>query len=161
MRYFIAEPVDFKPYTRWRKVGEYEKAADFQKSPFGTNPLVRPEDQITYQYGVCTTRIVAGLLVDFTEAEMLEFQEQEQVIQALSAQADKIKAISKDSFSYDGKSFPMDSTSHLFYTSMEKIGGNQKIMTTGNELYNLLDGSIPAFMTAYYTKLLTLSKHDI
>jgi hypothetical protein len=161
MKYFIAENVAFKPYTRWNCIGDFETQEDFENSPFGKNPLVRPQSQITYQFGVCTTRIVGGILVDFTEAEMLEFQEQEEIIQALSSQADKIKAISKDSFAYDGKEFPMDLTSHLFYTSMEKIGGNQKIMTTANELYNLLDASIPAFMTAYYGKLLTISKHDI
>lgn len=160
MRYFIAVESAEKPFILWASVAN--STAEYEALGFDTNPLVLAEtDKPEPLYGVCPFKIVAGELVFRTNSEMNAFQDEYNIRQAMIANVERLPIINDNTFTYDSKLFPMDEVSRLFYTAMEKIGGNQKIMTTSNEVYSLLNANIAAFMTAYYTKLLLISKHNI
>lgn len=150
MSRYIAVPIDTKPFIVWVSTNLPAEGL-----------VVEQVNVPAPVYGVCPLKIVDGELVERTAPEMATFETEYNIEQAMKANVQRLPSINAETFLYDGKQFPMDEVSRLFYTAMEKVGGNQKIMTIDNQLYNLLDASIPAFMAAFYSRLLNISKHDI
>ena len=160
-QYFIAIALAAKPFMRYQSIG-YFTDAEFEASEYFENPLVFDEtDEPNYQFGVCSHHIVSGEIVAFTPAELVVFEAEYLISDKLKSNRQSLDVLETSSFDYDGQSFPMDHASRLFYTAFEKVLGNQKLMTMSAELYTLVEADIPAFMTAYYTQLRLITKHDI
>ena len=159
--YFIAIELPYKPFMRYQSIGKFTDE-EFEESDYFNNPLVFDETtEPAYQFNVCSQHIVAGEIVDFTPAELAVFEAEYLISDKLKSNRLSLDVLETSSFYYDGQSFPMDQASRLFYTAFEKVLGNQKIMTMSAELYTLVEADITAFMTAYYTQLRLITKHDI
>lgn len=160
-RYYQAISKVEKPFISWLSVGDYT-AEEFAESDYADDPLVVTEADVPpYNFGVSTVKIVAGELVNYSPAEMAVFEAEFLIIDKLKSNRQSLDVLETSSFDYDGQSFPMDQASRLFYTAFEKVLGNQKLMTMSAELYTLVEADITAFMTAYYTQLRLITKHDI
>lgn len=162
--YFNAIALSGKPFISWMSVGSFT-SEEFAASEYAGDPLVITEDKIPLPYnvfGVCPLKIDAGVLVNRTPAEMAVFETEYNIYLGVKSEPARLGDINNETFNYDRQSFPMDEVARLFYTAFEKVGtGDQKIRTMANELYTLALLDIPNFMTAYYTRLLTVSKHTI
>lgn len=160
--YFLAKPFEGKPFVTFSSVGFFTPT-EFANSAFFGNTLVVKESSLpAYQFGVCTSRIVGGVLVPFTAEEMIVFRDEYAVIVSLNNEKAKIFDINKESFTYDDTDFPMDEVSRLFYMAIEKTTPeNSRIKTMENLKYDLEAANIPAFMAEFWTKLLLIAKHTI
>ena len=163
MEYYKSYEIANKPFITWCGVGSFVNNAAFEASPFSGDPLVVPESSIVAVHGVYSMHIVSGRLITWTEEELTEWHNELDVEKALRSQSQRINSINNDKFTHDGKEFPMDETSRLFYHCIDKLRGNSKIMTIENELYELFDTTtkIDDFLTSYYSRLKLLSKHNI
>ena len=152
-----------KPFISWNSVGSFT-TAEFKASEYADDPLVVSEDRIPNPinvFGVCPLKIVSGVLEDRTPGEMAVFEAEYNIEISLKSERLKIKTINDSFFVFDEKSFPMDEVSRLFYIAISQFGDDQKIKTIDNALYLLSGEKILPFMTAFFTKLLSLSKHTI
>lgn len=128
------------------------------------NPLIVREDQLPeVEYGVYLKKInESGELVDFTAPEIVAIRDAYNIKVGLNSEAQRIGEINTGSFTYDGKEFPMDEVSRLFYLALEKRQpSSSKIRTMDNTAYTLTDTNINDFLAEYYKELLLLSKHTI
>ena len=152
MDYYKANQMAEQPFIYWVFVAS--SLAELTELGLYGDPLIVAQSFIpTTINGVYPLKIVFGELVERSEAEIDSFEPLYNSKIALRAQALKIDAVVAWELAYDGKKFPMDEASRLFYMCMEKIGGDQELMTTANISYSLLDVKISDFMTAYYTQL--------
>jgi hypothetical protein len=160
--YFSAIALVEKPFVTFNSIG-YFTPAEFAASPYSSDPLVIKESDVPdYAFGVCTAKIVAGELVNRTAGEMAVFETEYNIIIGVKSEAARIDSINASSFTYDGKDFPMDAVSRIFYDTLAVvIPAVSKIRTMTNEAYTLADVDVPAFITAYRTKLLLISKHTL
>lgn len=160
-RYFQAIAKPEKPFVVWMSVGDFTDD-EFAASDYATDPLVVKESEVApYNFGVSTVKIVSGELVALSPAELAVYETQFNLLNKLKANKNSIDVLDTASFDYDGKSFPMDAGSRLFYDALEKLTGDKKMMTMEGLLYNLIDANRTAFMTAYYTRLLTLTQPEV
>lgn len=148
---FKAVELPHKPFIQW----------DSTDDPLG-DLVVEQEDIPTFIYGVYTWKIVDGELVERDDPEMLAFQAEWEIANGLQSERVRLNDINLDKFTYDGNEFPMDEVSRLFYLTLEKTTpSSAKIRTMANTPYNLDIDDITAFMTAFYERLYTISKHTI
>ena len=163
--YFNAIALRDKPFISWKSVGSFTPA-EFAVSEYADDPLVIPEDEVPFPYnvfGVCPKKIVSGVLEDRTPSEMAVFEAEFTIASTIGGNRNKIQTVEKSYFTYDGKNFPMDEASRLFYACIDKLRDDHHILTILGEDYFLIneDTNIDDFILAYYTKLLLLTKHDI
>lgn len=162
MRFFKAKEIDFKPLIVWHSVAN--SFEELEALELENDPLILPETELPIpMYGVCPLKIVAGELENRSLSEMNDFQDEWDIAEAMKANSNRLPSINENSFDYDGKTFPMDEVSRIFYFTIKETMGNHKIMTVTNELYNLNDSgtNIVDFYSAFILKLQDLSKHDI
>lgn len=162
MKYFKATEVAFKPFIFWNPAAD--SLAELEALELEADPLILPESEVPDNlYGVCPLKIVSGELVERTVGEMSDFSDEWDIAEALKANVNRLPNINASTFIHDGKEFPMDEVSRLFYHAIDKVRGNQKIMTVANEQYNLMDTTtlIDDFLDSYHAKLIEITKHDI
>lgn len=160
MRYFKAVEINFKPFLFWNGVASSLK--QLEQLELDNDPLILPETEVPATiYGVCPLKIEGGVLVERTAPEMAAFQVEFDIRKAMLANIQKIDAVAEGSFIFDGKTFPMDEVSRLYYHSMPTIATDHRVMTVEAELYILALANVSNFMTAYLTALYNLTKHTI
>ena len=66
-------------------------------------------------------------------------------------------------FTYDGNDFPIHETARNFYYAIDKLRGNQKLLTTAGTLYDLIDSgsNYTDFLAAYHLRLKQLNQGAI
>lgn len=154
MRYFKALEIATKPLIIWNLVAS--TTAEYESLGFDSDPLVLEETEIpAFLYGVCPLKIVAGELVDRTVPEMEVFQDEFEVKTAIADFRLKVSDLNTETFTYDGNEFMMDEASRIYYQAIDKVRGNQKILTAAGATYTLLDAStnIDNFLAAYHFQL--------
>lgn len=162
MRYFKAIAVDYKPFINWLLVAS--SLSELENLGLDNDPLVLQETDVPdFIYGVCPLKIVGGELIDRTVPEMEVFQEEFEVKTLIAESQYKVTDLKTSTFTYDSNDFFMDETARLFYLSIEKLRGNQKILTTAGATYTLLDTAtnIDDFLEAYFEKLMLVTKPNI
>ncbi len=162
MVYYLGYELETKPFVGFIQVAK--STAELTALGLATNPLVVTQLSLpSYEFGVCTWKIVDGEFVERGEVEMREHENAWELRMAVFTNTKKIDDVNTGYFIYDGKTFPMDEASRLFYACIEKLGSDHHILTTSGEDYFLVneDDHIANFMTAYYSKLLELTKHII
>lgn len=162
MSYYKAREINVKPFIVWDYVAK--DLEEIIELDLFEDPLVVIRTFIPPQeFGVYNLKIVDGELVERSAGELEAFEAEYNLKNKLSAQAATVKVVDSSFFVYDSKNFPMDAGSRLFYSAIEKLGGNQKLMTTTGELYNLLDSgsNYTNFFNAYYSKLRILTQPDV
>jgi len=162
MRYFKALEVVQKPFIFWQLVAS--SVTELEALGLDDDPLVIQETDIPeFTYLVCPLKIVDGELVDRTVPEMEAFEAEYQVQTVISESKNKVSDLTTETFTFDGNDFFMDETSRLFYQAIDKVRGNQKVLTTLGATYTLLDAStnIDDFLAAYYSKLRLVTKPNI
>jgi len=158
MRYFKAVPTDEKPFVHF--AGWADSLAELTEMGEFENPLIVAEDQIVYQFGVFTMRIVDGALVDWTPEEMDTFEAEYNQKQLVSAESAKVGVIDNEKFVYSSKSYPLHPAARLRYMAIEADNGKDvQVMTITGEIVTVAEANIPAFMNAYYTKLYNLTNY--
>ena len=158
MRYFIARPLDARPFMYWQSIAEsIEELAEVGEY---TNPLVVAEDlKPPFIFGVCPLKIVGGELVDRDAAEMAIHEADFNTRTLIETITPKIADINKSTFVYDGVVFPMDEVSRLHYLAI----GNLPIvdttcLTSAGVAYELADTTVLLFLAEYYKKLQLVTK---
>lgn len=154
MKFFKAFEQIGKPFITWHEwakdIVELTEMGEFD------NPLIVGEDYIPeYLYGVCPWKIEAGELVERTEIEMTSYEDDYIIETAKIDFFTKLLDVNSETFTYDGNEFMMDEVSRIYYQAIDKVRGNQKILTSVGSTYTLLDTAtnIDDFLAAYYIKL--------
>lgn len=160
--YFSAISLVDKPFVSFDSIGNFT-LEEFAASPYASDPLIVKRSEVpNYAFGVCTAKIVGGVLVNRTPAEMAVFEAEYNVIMGVRSEAARIGTINLEKFTYDSNEFPMDEVSRLFYLAMEKNAPvSHKVRTMANTEYALDSGDIGAFLDAFYARLLLISKHTL
>ncbi|MGV9003945.1 hypothetical protein [Flavobacterium sp.] len=159
MHYYKAYETANKPFVTWCGVGSFATTEAFEASRYYGDPLVVPQTSIVAQDGVFTLHVVSGVLVAWTAPELTAWRTETNIEKALRSESQRIVSINNDKFTYDGKEFPMDEVSRLFYKTLEVIApSSSKIRTMANTAYDLNSTDIVAFMLAYRNRLLIISK---
>lgn len=152
MRYFKAIQIDFKPFIQWDCYANNEK--ELGELELYPDPLIVAESEIpAFIFGVCPWKIVSGELVERTAGEMAVFEAEWPTEVKKAEQTALVKTINKDSFDYDGHSFPLNESARIYYNVVRDFGNKADILTTSGDLYELIDTNIPAFFEALNTKL--------
>lgn len=157
MRYFKAQPLENRPYIQWSLVAK--DITELEAKGLDDDPLVVSEDvKPDFQYGVCPWKIVDGELVERTSGEMDTIEAEYNARAAMNTQRLQAITVETDSFVYDGRTFPMNQTARMLYAAVHHLGANAKVIDVLGVQYDLFAVNIPAFMTAYYTKLKALTQ---
>lgn len=162
MRFFKAIEVATKPLIMWQLAAS--NIEQYFALGLDTDNLVVAEYLVPdFIFGVCPLKVVAGDLVDRTVPEMETFEAEYEVQTLISESKNKVSDLTTETFTFDGNDFFMDETSRLFYQAIDKVRGNQKVLTTLGATYTLLDAStnIDDFLAAYYSKLRLVTKPNI
>lgn len=145
---FIAQEILAKPLLAWQSTNEPT-----------SNPLVKAQEDIpATAYGVYPLKIVAGALVDRTLEEMNVFKDENDYAIAVSEQREKIDIVENSTFIYLTKEYPMNEVARLHYAAMQSLGVDTDVMNTTGLTDEILAADIPAFMTAYFTQLKTITQ---
>jgi hypothetical protein len=126
--------------------------------------LILREDELPLiESGVYPVKIEGGVYVSRTPTEKNAYRDEWIERTFLDAQKTKINDLNNGTFVYDTKTFPMDERSRAFYTAIDRIRGNQKLMTSSGILYDLIDSAsnIDDFMTAYFNAVKTITQPDV
>lgn len=154
MQYFKAKELPGKPFLIWQSVAENEEQLKMLPNP--SDPLIIKEINVpAFQYGVCPWKIQGGQYVSRTPGEMAVFQSEFEAGELVYQQEIKIGNVNKSVFDFDNKQFPMNEVARLHYKCIERTPGNYKITSTAGQ-YNLQQADNPAFLNAFYNKLITL-----
>lgn len=125
----------------------------FQSTTDEKGPLVIGEEDLVYQFGIPTKKIVAGALVDRTPSEMAAaeavFNARQDAVQYRS----KIEAVNKGSFSFDGQTFPMDETARLYYAALWHLKAPGAVRTTDGTIHTIEGGNLTNFINAFQTEI--------
>lgn len=162
MRFFKAIEIVNKPLILWQLVAS--SIEDYFALGLETDNLVLPEFLVPdFVFGVCPLKVVDNDLVDRTIPEMELFEAEYEVKLIITESQNKVTYLKTETFAFDGKNFFMDESSRLFYSAIEKLRGNQKVLATDGSIYSLLDSStnIDDFLEAYYEKLMLVTKPNI
>lgn len=162
MKFFKAFEQISKPFITWHEwakdIVELTEMGEFD------NPLIVGEDYIPeYIYGICPWKIVAGELVERTAPEIEAFEDEFIVETAKVDFMIKLQNLNSETFTYDRNEFMMDEVSRLYYYAIDKVRGNQRILTAAGATYTLLDNytNINDFLAAYHDKLFLTIKPAI
>lgn len=140
MIYFKAVELEQKPFIQWNSVAF--SLQELINLGLNDDPLVLPEDEIPFtEFGVYPIKIESGELVSRSSTEMESFRNEWCVVTDKNDFAKKIENVNVETFTYDGHEFMMDEVSRLFYYAIDKVRGNQKILTSSGETYTLIDSA--------------------
>ena len=160
MKYFKAYPMAERPFMQWGLIAK--SLAELETLGLDDDPLILAENLIpATEYGVCPLKIEGGELVERSTEEMDVFEVQFEMRNSLNNQAKKVRDLNVETFTYDDTDFPLNEAARIYYGAVNFLAANAKIMDATGAEYTLLAGNIPAFMTAYYTKLKTLTQPPV
>lgn len=154
MIYYKAEEISTKPFIQWNSVAF--SLQELTNLGLDDDPLVLTEDDVPLtEFGVYPIKIESGQLVPRTTREMDGFKAEWDIVSEKNNFAKKLENVNAETFTYDGHDFMMDEVSRLFYHAIDKVRGNQKILTAAGATYTLTDTAtnIDDFLGAYYSKL--------
>lgn len=154
MIYYKAYEISTKPFIQWHSVAF--SLQELTNLGLDDDPLVLPEDEVPLtEFGVYPIKIESGELVTRSTTEMDAFRDEWNIVIEKNNFSKKLENVNAETFTFDGHDFMMDDVSRLFYHAIDKVRGNQKILTAAGATYTLTDSAtnIDDFLAAYYSKL--------
>lgn len=139
MRKFLAKELDTKPFLYWVLVPSTT-----------TGPLVVNEADIPEnQFGVSPWKIVDGELVNRSTEEMEAFEAEYIIQQASIAQKQLINVLEGQTFTFEGKDYPVNLVAIARYRAIESDRPESwAARDITGEVVNFDDSKIDAFISA-------------
>lgn len=160
--YYKAILLENIPFINWALWAD--SLEKLEKMELTDDPLIRDKGDIPENvYGVCPLKIVDGLLIERTAAEMNEFRVGYERKIILNGSASKLKDINSGVFSYDGNIYPMFEAARIRYmaVAMDTTSSDTEFMTIKGEIITIHESFLPAFFNAYYKNLQSITTNLI
>lgn len=115
------------------------------------------ENFISYEFGICHKRTVDGEIVDRPIGEIDDAQD------ALTAALSVLKTreiaseINYESFTYDGKVFPMTPGATIIYQAIFDRPADDHLIAAADGTYTLAAANIDAFKAEFYDRIIELN----
>lgn len=151
MRKFKAQESARKPFINFYTI----------KDAAEDDPLVILESELPeLAFGVYPYHIVDGELVNWTLLELEAFEAEFLAEEVVITNRSKVDVLESETFIYDGKEFPMDASSRLYYAAIDNQRANANIRAIDGISYTLITANIDAFLNEYFKIVLSITQHE-